>query len=214
MLRPLIAILLFSALSACVQRAAIEPLPDPTLLAIPQPTYVGGSIYSASSGMALFEDLRARRVGDLITVILTERTDARKSASTTTDKGSSLEVSAATLFNHSFSPTSVDSEKAFEGSGSSVQNNSLTGSVTVVVTRVLANGLLLIEGDKDININQGHETLHIKGMVRPIDIQADNSVLSTRIASAQIAYTGSGALAAANREGWLSRLFGSLLSPL
>ncbi len=201
-------------LVACATPPADIPLAASPSVAYPSHDYAGGAIYSPATAMSLFEDVTARRVGDLLTVVLSERTDASKSASTSTARETGFALGAGSLLGRDFDPANLDTSKEFEGSGSSVQNNRLTGSLTVTVVDVLPNGLLVVEGEKWITINQGREYLKIRGQVRSVDVGADNSVLSTQIGNARLAYSGSGALASANREGWLTRLFGSVLSPL
>lgn len=213
-MRALTLTTLILLLAGCAGRGA---RPDETALlelVLPTPEYADGSLYTVETGITLFEDLRARRVGDVLTVVLTERTDASKSASTTTAKDTSFNLEPLPLAGQTIDTTALDSGKEFEGTGNSVQNNRLTGSITVTVTQVLGNGLMRIQGQKWITINQGREYLSIQGLVRSQDVRADNSVFSTQIANARIGYSGTGALADANREGWLTRLFGSVLSPL
>ncbi|MDX1505771.1 MAG: flagellar basal body L-ring protein FlgH [Spongiibacter sp.] len=179
-----------------------------------------GSIYQAGYGMSLFLDRRARQVGDVITVILSEKTDASKSSNTATAKESNISVPTVTLLGRGVTDngvpiltTGVSSDQDFNGQGASSQSNSLTGSITVTVSEVLRNGSLRVRGEKWVTINQGDEFIRIKGIVRPEDIAADNSVPSFKVADARITYSGKGALADANSMGWLGRLFQSVLSP-
>ncbi len=102
---------------------------------------------------------------------------------------------------------SLQSEHEFDGAGESSQSNSLTGSVTVSVVEVLANGNLVVQGEKWININQGEEYIRLRGIVRPSDISTDNTIASTRVANAQIQYSGDGVLNETNSMGWLARFF-------
>lgn len=186
----------------------------------PPSNYAHGSIYHGASAMSLFQDLRARRVGDLLTVILNERTDASKSASTSTSKETEVSAPGATAFgrpttrdNVNFAETNISSESAFDGSGSSNQSNQLTGSIAVTIAEVLPNDVYVVQGEKWININQGREYVQLRGLVRGADIGTDNTVLSSQIAASQIGYTGSGTLADANRQGWFSRFFSTVLWP-
>lgn len=179
-----------------------------------------GSIYQPGYGMSLFLDRRARQVGDVITVILSEKTDASKKSNTATAKESNISVPTVTLLGrgvtHNGTPilsSGVASDQDFAGQGSSSQSNSLTGSITVTVSQVLRNGSLRVRGEKWVTINQGDEFIRIQGIVRPEDIAADNSVPSFKVADARITYSGKGALADANSMGWLGRLFQSVLSP-
>lgn len=208
---------------ACSSTPGKEPLADNAEImrnAEVAPEFGGGSIYSRSRNMSLFLDRRARQVGDTITVSLLEQTDATKQSSTSTAKDQSSSVPGVTLFGRGVTKdgipileTSIDSEQEFSGSGSSSQSNRLTGNITVTVSDVLANGNLLVRGEKWVTINQGEEFIRVTGVIRPEDIGADNSIPSFKLADARITYSGKGALADANRMGWLGRLFQSVLSP-
>jgi flagellar L-ring protein precursor FlgH len=189
-----------------------------------------GAIYQTGYEHAWFEDIRARRVGDLLTVYLVESTKANKSASTTTAKSTSNSVTNPTLFGQSmqfnvpgFVPVpnnkdvglgfGLDSSHDFSGDGSATQSNALSGYNTVSVIEVLPNGNLYVRGEKRIGINQGTEYIRLSGIVRPRDITPQNTVESTRIADPTITYKGEGALADANSMGWLARFFNSVLFP-
>ncbi len=189
------------------------------------PPKKNGSIFQAGYEVSLYSDIRARRVGDVITVVLTERTNASKTASTSTKKDTSINLEAPTLFGRTlrfdlprpFSSakknatleTGVSSANAFDGEGDAAQSNSLTGNITVTVSEVLPNGNLMVRGQKRLTINQGNEYVQFSGIVRPLDITSDNTVLSTKVADARIAYIGDGILADANTQGWLGRFFNS-----
>jgi len=204
------------ALTGCAS-APLAPVAEPRPLVIPAPSVpVEGSIYAGAGSLALFEDQKARRVGDVLTVLLVERTDAKKQASTNTSKETEVSVSGPTLLGRPVTvngvpifDASLSADRNFTGSGDSSQSNQLSGSVSVIVTQVLANGNLVISGQKQLQINQGFETVSIDGIVRPADILASNSVTSDRVADARISYAGSGALADSNAQGWLARFFTS-----
>ena len=186
-----------------------------------------GSIYQAANGLDLFADPRARHVGDVLTIHLVESTNASKSASTNTAKKTDVQIADPLLFgtsvvwnapqrapfankqNLNLSAT-LNSNQEFKGDAGSSQKNSLTGDISVTVAEVLSNGNLVVRGEKQIGINQGSEQVQLSGIVRPQDIQSDNSVVSTQVADARISYGGKGALADANQHGWLTRFF---LSP-
>lgn len=189
-------------------------------------TATPGAIYRTGSGTALFEDVRPRRVGDMITVLLAERTDAAQSSSTSTSKDNAIGISNPTLFGAPFGfgigglgdqrrnlENDLSSSRSFSGEGGSEQRNELSGSITATVIEVLPNGYLRVRGEKRIAINKGREYIRVTGVVRPVDIQADNTVLSTQIANAEIDYGGSGLLADASEPGWLSRFFNSAWWP-
>jgi flagellar L-ring protein precursor FlgH len=178
-----------------------------------------GSIYHADQGMELFNDARAHRVGDILTISLVESTQASKKASTSTSKKDSTNIAAPTLLGQSLTlngkaaTITTNGNRSFDGAGDSTQSNQLNGSITVTVAQRLSNGNLLVRGEKMLTINQGQELIRISGIVRPQDILQDNSVPSTRVADAQIGYTGKGSLADANTQGWLSRFFNSKWMP-
>jgi len=195
----------------------------------PQDNY-DGAIFDARSNISLFEDYRARRVGDILTVRLEEQTDAEKETETTISKSNSSGINNPTIFgttpqfdlpnglplantkdnNLAFG---IGSETDFEGEGESDQNNKLSGNISVSVVEVLPNGNMVIRGEKVITINQGNEYIRLSGMISPRDVAADNSISSVRIADAQIAYVGDGPTNDANVMGWLSRFFVSALMP-
>jgi flagellar L-ring protein precursor FlgH len=189
-----------------VVRAPVAPAPAPA----------NGSIFQASDGYAaLYEGWRARRVGDPLTIILVERTAASKSSGSKLDSKGSGSISPPTtgplkLFNST--DVAASGSRGFDGSGQADQANSLSGEVSVTVAEVYPNGTMLVQGQKRVTLNRGDEFLQIKGIVRTADIGADNRILSTRVADAQIAYTGKGDVARAGRQGWLSRFF-SVVSP-
>lgn len=169
-----------------------------------------GAIWHDGQDMQIFSDPKARRVGDIITIVLAETMQASKKQSTTTAKKDSESMAAPTILGHT-SPlaTTLSGDRSFSGQGSSSQSNQLTGEITVTVAQRLTNGNLVIRGEKWLTINQGRELVRISGIVRPQDIGPDNTVLSTRVADANITYTGSGELADANAQGWLGRFFNS-----
>lgn len=180
-----------------------------------------GAIYQADTARPLFEDNRARHVGDILTIVLVESTNASKKASTSTKKSSTLDTGTPTLLGQSVTfhgknvlNNSIDSSSDFSGTGDSSQSNSLTGTISVTVARVLPNGNLVVRGQKDVTINQGQEYLQLSGIVRPEDISSDNQVASNLVANARITYAGRGAVADSNAMGWLSRFFNSKYWPL
>jgi flagellar L-ring protein precursor FlgH len=178
-----------------------------------------GSIYMSSVPRPLFEDIKARQVGDLLTVILDEQTDASKSASTGITKDNSTDIGAPTVLGQDPTlrgnplSTGLESSSDFSGEADSSQSNKLQGSITVTVAEVLPNGNLRIQGEKWIAINQGDEYVRLRGIVRPVDIGPSNTVYSTQVADAQISYRGKGAAADSNAMGWLARFFISPVWP-
>lgn len=188
-----------------------------------------GAIYQPGNAVMLFQDNRAHRVGDTLTIILTETTNASKSANTSTDKSNSNSIKNPTIFGReveAYAPSGLPlaagnlnlgfelgSEHSFSGKGASQQSNKLSGSVTVTVAEVLSNGNLLVRGEKWLALNQGEEYVRLSGIVRQSDIFADNTIPSTKVADARIEYGGTGAVADSNVLGWLSRFFLSGIWP-
>ena len=193
----------------------------------PQPVMVEhapsteGAIYRANTDVRLFEDFKAGRVGDILTVKLVEQTNASKNSQTSTSKSSEYSLPSPTLGGvnpptvdgNAFLENSLSGETTFDGSGASSQSNSLVGDITVTVVDRMPNGNLIIRGEKWVTLNQGREFIRLSGIVRPRDIGTDNTVASTRIANANITYSSKGVLADANRMGWLSRFFNSVFYP-
>lgn len=212
----------FMLISGCAtyDKAVGNPHPsdeewDATVVQPGEAKRESGSLYSRSQSMTLFQDRRAYRVGDILTVTLQEETNASKKSDTSTGKSSGVSVSAPNV-----GGTVVDSlaatlsaERNFDGEAASNQNNSLEGSITVTVSRVMGNGVLEIRGEKWLTLNQGDEYIRLKGLVRVDDIDEKNRVSSQRIANAEIAYAGRGTLSDANSKGWLGRIFDSPLFP-
>jgi flagellar L-ring protein precursor FlgH len=208
-----------TSLSGCASNSAKEERADyaPTYpVAAQMPQDNSGSIYKAGFGVRLFEDSKAHRIGDLLTVTLLEKTQAQKSASTSTAKDQNIGFNAPTLFGgqpvNSLS-ASVGMGSDFTGDGASSQSNSLSGSITVFVSQVLPNGNLVVRGEKKLTLNQGDEYIRITGIVRPMDVNPDNTVPSTKVANAEIIYSGDGAISDANSMGWLARFFNGKLWP-
>jgi len=188
--------------------SASRPLPPP-------PPPANGSIYQASQGYAaLYEGWRAKRVGDPLTITLVERTLASKSASSKLDSAGNAAVIPPTSGPLAFDPNSakVGGNRGFNGQGSADQSNTLQGELSVTVAEVYPNGTMLVQGAKRVTLNRGDEFVQIKGIVRMADVDTNNRVPSTRVADAQIAYTGKGDVARASRQGWFSRFF-SVISP-
>jgi flagellar L-ring protein precursor FlgH len=210
-----------AALLSLVACGNTPPKPDPAFSSVrpvysqPLPVNDGG-IYRAGYEMALFADQRARRIGDIITIVLVEKTNASKKASTKTKKDSSMNIGSPSIWGGPVTlngldvlAAAADAEREFTGEGDSTQSNSLTGRVSVTVIDTLPNGNLVVRGEKLLTLNQGSERVQVSGTIRPADVSPDNTVLSTQVADAQIVYTGEGALADANSPGWLARFFQS-----
>ncbi len=179
---------------------------------------VGGSIYSAGiSQRGLFEDRRARYVGDTVTINLVERTQAKKNAGTNTARATDISASVPIMTKVPLKglqglEVSAGTSNKLEGKGSSSADNNFTGTITVTVVDLLPNGNLIVSGEKQVAINQGDEFIRFSGVINPNNITAANTVNSTQVADARIEYRGSGTLDEAQRMGWLARFF-QIVSP-
>jgi flagellar L-ring protein precursor FlgH len=218
-------------LTAC--DALHPPKPDDPAFAPVSPTAMmappntSGGLYQEGHSLALYETLRAKRVGDMVLISLDERTDASKRATTITRKNYDANLQNPTVlgsvpqFNTALLPLAsnksnnlqfnMSAQRNFDGQGESNQNNSLNGTVTATVVGVLPNGNMMIRGEKWVSLNQGNEFIRIRGIVRAADISPDNVVSSQRIADARITYSGTGAVSDTNATGWWSKFFGSAL---
>jgi flagellar L-ring protein precursor FlgH len=212
--------------TACVAACGSAPLRDaaPPGYVAPVPVTVAprtdGAIYGEGQGLALFTDVKARRVGDLLTVELQESTSASKTAKTSATKNQETVVDPPILFGRpvtvngtSVLDTNLSASRDFSGEGDSSQSNRLLGNITVTVVQRLPNGNLVIHGEKRLTLNQGDETIRITGIVRPTDISPGNVVPSYKLADARISYSGRGFVAASNQMGWLARFFNSGWAP-
>lgn len=192
--------------------AEFAPILAPTQA---QAAPLNGSLYTETNSLNLFSDRKARRVGDIITIELKENTVSQKKANLGASKSANHTTKNPTLLGAPLSlgglnlGTELNSSNDFKGKGDAAQSNNLQGNITVTVTEILPNGTLLVKGEKWITINRGDEYIRISGMIRPDDVSADNTVISTRVANARISYSGTGALADANQGGWLSQFFNS-----
>lgn len=212
--------LVLAALTGCasLEPPAVRPGPmdePPPLVRSTMPRVSGGGVYSSDMGMSLTSDSRAFRVGDVVTVMLQETTQASKRAGTSYSKESSNNVAAPSLLGKVFPKASIGlgADNSFTGDATSTQQNALTGAITVVVQEVLPTGLLRVSGEKVLTLNQGEEFVRLRGYLRAADIDADNQVSSLRIANARIAYSAQGTLADTQSAGWLSRFFNGPYMP-
>ena len=213
-LRPLFIVSALALLQGC----ATEPVdmvlrPSPEFqpvypLASDRPKIATGGIYSNRQSDAWFGRGRNYQVGDIITVLLNESTQAARTQNTDVSREAknSLPSGASTQVGK-FSPfldgvNLNDNKTSSTGKGKADQQASLSGSVAVTVVEILANGNLVIRGEKKLGLSEGTEVIQVSGVIRPEDIGPNSTVQSRRLANAQIAYRGSGDLANATRAGW------------
>jgi len=181
----------------------------------PKADYSSGSIWQSSSG-GLVEDFKARTRGDTLTVVITETASASKEATTGTSRKTELaagipnllglETTAVSKWMDLTKMLNADASSKFDGSGSTTRKEKLNATITAQVVDVLANGNLLIEGRRNVMVNNEDQIIVLEGVVRPKDISADNIVSSAQIADARITYSGKGIISDRQRPGWLMNI--------
>lgn len=201
---------------------ANDPSFAPVVPDYPRETIVeDGSLFRSYMANSLYSDVTARRVGDIITVTLSESTSASKSADTTTAKDSSVNLDTITglggqavnIGGQSIQ-LGIGSSSDFSGDSAANQSNSLSGAISVTVVDVLPNNNLVIRGEKWLTLNHGDEYIRLTGIIRPADISPENEIVSTKVANARIQYSGTGSFARAQERGWLTKFFDSTWWPL
>ncbi len=221
------------AMSACAGGRAVKQTESaapggPATMVKPVAAYPGNEYQNASEAglfrestyYGFFQDLRAHKVGDLVTINIVETSTATKKADTKTSRTSSIDAGINNLLGYETKmrswgvPHAFDNKAMFkasmgndfDGSGSTSRDESMTASITARVVQVLPNGNLFIEGTRKIRVNNETQNITLSGIIRPSDISPDNTVLSSYIADARIDYTGSGPVSDKQRPGWLARI--------
>ena len=210
-LKILLIVMIISFFSACShqeirQNPAYSSVRPPVILAPPS---VDGAIFKSETNLAMFETVKAKRVGDILTIVFDESHSAKKESKTEEGKNSKLAMDAATILGKVVPKLAFDvgSSNDYSSNGKSEQKNSLTGSLTVSVVEILANNNLVVRGEKLLTLNQGDEYVQLSGVIRRRDIGADNKILSSKMANAQITYSGKGLTHDSNKAGWATRFF-------
>ena len=212
----LVLISFFSSCSTQLEeRASIDFEPTMPIISKSPKKDRYGSIYSNSQQGLFATDRRASKVGDLLTVALSENFSASKSQSAKSAKNGTASFDFPRITTADADDTLFDSKlaKSFDGSGSADQTNSLRGEISVTVTKVFSNGNMEILGQKKLTLNNGDEYIRLVGIIRPEDVDSRNIVPSSRIANAKISYTGAGDIADTSKKGWLSKLV-DVVTPL
>lgn len=215
----LFALLLIFTLSSCASQ-------QPRLVEIPEPLEdsktpdqshrTPGSLWTSES-TSMFSDQKARNVGDIVTIIISESSSASKQATTSTGRDTEISAGIPNLFgleNSSFiTDSNLDLDNMvtgnfsnnFDGEGTTTRKGNLTASLTTQVIERYPNGNLKIRGGKEVMVNNEVQIIYLTGIVRTIDITAANTIPSSKILNARISYTGQGALADKQQPGWLTR---------
>ena len=209
------------SLSACLGAGASRemgftappPPPVPAHIAGAEPE-ANGAIFQVSKGYApLFVGNRARSLGDMVTIRLVESTSTSKSTSGQTDRDGSFALTPPTAGPLSFlnpNALTASGNGSFSGGGNAAQQSRLNATVAVTIAAIYPNGTAEVVGEKQMALSQGDEWVQFAGRIRLVDIDADNTLPSSRVANARIIYTGKGAVQQASKPGWLSRFFNSI----
>ena len=195
----------------------VAPLTYAAPAPVEVPAVSNGSLFQASLYRPLFEDHRARLVGDSLTVQIVEKVSASQKSTSSIDKSGSLAgglTAIPGISANSFGARATvggTSANTFAGKGSTENTNDFSGTITATVTGVLANGHLLIAGEKQIGVNHNVDVLRFSGQVDPHAIQPGNTVASAQVANVRIEHRGRGAQAESQGIGWLGRFFLNVL---
>ncbi len=224
----LVSMLLISVTAGCSNTIELsKALPDdpnfaPIMPEVEEETVIpSGSLFKPSYVNNIYSDSKAHRVGDIISVILSESTQAKKNAKTETKKENNntldaltgLGGKAITLHGQSIQ-FGLNQKSKFKGDAKADQGNSLSGNISVHVLRILPNGNLMIRGEKWITLNNGDEYIRLTGVIRSKDINSNNTILSNKVANARIQYAGTGTFADMSEQGWLTKFFNSAWWPI
>jgi len=217
----LLGALVLSGCETLSQVPQVDLVPAPRTLDFPQAQAapaapLNGSLFAAATFRPGFEDHRARLVGDVLTIQISERVSATQESATTVNRNSELSagVSAFPLARArelGRLRTAAETENSFNADGSTEATHTFAGSITAVVTQVLPNGHLVVVGEKQIGVNQNVDVLQFSGTVDPRTIRPGNTVQSTQVANVRVLSRGRGAQADAHTFGWLARFFLTLM---
>jgi flagellar L-ring protein precursor FlgH len=190
---------------------------DPMTVSAPQPIMpvtTAGAIFQTGSGYSgLVTGTRARALGDMVTIILTEATTTTKSTTGRTQREGSFGITPPASGPLDFlNPDALKAaaEGSFTGGGNAAQQSRLNGAVAVTIAAIYPNGTAEVVGEKQMMFSQGDEWVQFAGRIRLVDIDSDNRLASSQVANARIIYSGKGAVQQASRPGWLSRFFNQI----
>ena len=227
LLRPLAHLASAGAVLLCVGCASLSPPPPVDLLPTTPPPLAAaprligpatGGLFQTASYRPVFEDRRARMVGDSVTIVITERVTASQSSSSKLDResGMSAGISALPFLKGGAAATLAranikgGTNSNFEGGGKTTNENIFTSSITTTVIEVLSNGHLVVAGEKQIGVNDNVDVLRFSGTVDPRALQPGSMVSSTQVANVRVQSRGRGAQSEIQAMGWLSRAFNSV----
>lgn len=194
-----------------VKGATTTARPEPITTQSGNPS---GGIFQQAGYRPLFEDRKPRYVGDILTIQINERLNASQKANSSAERKTEFDAGlpgVSGVLGTRIKPLSAtaSASNAFDGKGETASSNLFTGTITVTVLEVLANGNLIVAGEKQIGIRQNSEVLKFKGVINPNNIRPGNVVDSTQVADARLDYRGGGAIEEVQIQGWLTRFFNS-----
>ncbi len=211
-------------MASCAQHRELQKARDTVIPEVLYPKVVRqeGSIWPGETPKnIMFTDAKARFVGDVITVVVSETAESSQSATTNTQKTTSLDLQTGRLLglpsnlgianflgsNNGFSPNiDAQTSRSNNGQGTTTRNGTLTATISCIVTDVLPNGNMHIEGKRVVTVNAEDQIMILKGIVRPVDVNFDNTVNSSQVANAEITLVGRGVVADEQRVGWATRI--------
>ena len=207
-------------LSSCSSRNDdVVDLPEPLeeIQSQRQSERTAGSLWPGEQH-SLYADHKARTIGDVVTITISEKASASKLATTSTDRSSSMTAGIPSLFGLENSAwlannpnigianlVEANFANKFAGTGTTVRKEDLIASLTTQVIDVYPNGNLKIRGGKEVRVNNETQVIYMTGIIRPVDIMANNTVASKHVLNAKISYTGKGAISDKQKPGWLMR---------
>ncbi len=216
-LRATLLVLLVSGCASQSQKQAKVPEPLEPPVVAPAKPLSAGSIWTGDEGNWL-ADIKAHRVGDIVTVIIQENAAATKEAATESGRDTTMTAGIPVLFGYEkifeeknsnlkmSDMVKANFSNTFKGNGKTMRKEKLAATLTTQVVKIYPNGNMKIRGGKSVIVNNENQIIYLTGIVRPYDINADNTIDSSNILNAQIAYTGKGALSDKQKPGWLMRV--------
>lgn len=221
--RLILTVLAVALLAGCAMRHEPEPMPILTepVMQEPEPQDNPGSLFTPNTATYLYDDDRAHRVGDIVMVVISEVSNAKQKVETTSDGKNTVDMAINVLPEESWAgkavntiglPTSIGAAKdnSLDASGETKHEANFEATVASRVVRVLPGGVLQVEGARRIRVNDETQILVVRGLVRPSDVAADNTVPSTHLAEAQIELYGEGVISDRQKPGWLSRVLDNI----
>ena len=212
------------AVAGCSTHVAVPPWPEPTPVApaapVVRPPVQSTSLWADGSPLTgVYNDNRARHVGDVVTVVVLESSEASREASTDLKRDAAVDASVTSVLgspvtlglDHLYGSTGFKPEVAaqtsnsFKGEGTTKRKDLLRSRVAARVVSVLDDGNLVIEGRRQVQVNEENQYLFVRGIARPSDIAPDNTITSVALADAHIVYGGKGDLSRQQKPGWLYR---------